>query len=137
MTKKLAQTSPFWKPTNEGDSVEGAFLQFEITKPPKRKGEEEKKGLAMRLQPAGKVPVVLVPCGYTILTDLAPIRNTIKKGAKIKVVFEGAAKTKRGGNPVKKFVVWINGKEVPHQSPFGKPAEKDDLDAVFGSVVGS
>lgn len=136
MAKQEKASSPFFKPTKIGETVEGSFVHFEVTKPPIRKGETQKKGLAMKIQPKDDGQAILVPCGYSLLADLDPVRKTLKPGVKVKVRFDGTAKTARGGNPVKKMTVWIAGKEIAHQSPFGKPAENKELDEIFGTVKG-
>lgn len=105
---KAKGPSPFWKPSNVGDQIEGKFLSF----------QETKLGGAMQLDTG------LLPLRTTIKQALREVYKTMKPGDKVTVVYEGMNKR------TQIYSVFLNGKKVEGKSSFA-PVEKKNLPGLF------
>jgi hypothetical protein len=106
------KASPFWKPKEVDESIEGIFASYQPTKTP-----DGDAGLAIALE-SGK----LIPVGYSVGHSIRENKLKLKVGQKLRFVYLG-----KGGRS-KVIQMYVDGKEIPIPSAFA-PATDEEVAA--------
>ena len=122
-TKPSKGKSPFWKPENEGDKMEGTYIGFQTTTSP-----DGKPGMAFNL--LLKAGTILVPVSSGLKRMFADQITKLRSGkTKLKFVFVERVKIKKGRS-FKKFRAWLDGKELEDKGGYNNtpsPAQVKDF----------
>jgi hypothetical protein len=112
-SRQSKTSSPFWKPSKEGETCEGKFQYFSETQTP-----DGKKGMAI------KVGQWLVPMSHQVKSAIVPVISKLKEGkTSFKFVFIEKKKVKKG-RTVNVVSVFMDGKELEsHTFKHLTPAE--------------